>query len=170
MFLNTKKVLGILEYALSKEIEGMQFYESKSKTVKIKQVKDIFEELSNMEKGHVNYISGLIKNVKDHDYVYFSQEEDIGQTFSKRAQEEIVYGGDFESVKSDIPVLRMAYLIEEDFVNYYKKAAQSVDDDEMKKILNHLAEWEEDHRDRIYTLYQKVAKDYWEHMDVEPLY
>ncbi|KUK83194.1 MULTISPECIES: ferritin family protein [Petrotoga] len=168
--MNQKKALGILEYALSKETEGMQFYESKAKTVKIQQVKETFEDLSKMEKGHVDYISNLIKDVKSHDYVHFSQPTDVGQSFSKRAAQEIVYGGDFTALKSDIPVLRMAYLIEEDFMNFYNKAAESVEDDELKKILNHLAEWEKDHRDRIYTLYQKISKDYWEHMDVEPLY
>lgn len=168
--MNTKKVLGILEYALSKEMEGMQFYESKAKTVKIKDVKETFESLSGMEKSHVDYISGLIKDIKSHDYVHFSQPSDVGQSFTKRASQEIVYGGDFSAVKSDIPVLRMAYLIEEDFMNYYNKAAESVEDEEIKKILKHLAEWEKEHRDRIYTLYQKLSKDYWEHMDVEPLY
>lgn len=168
--MNTKKVLGILEYALSKEMEGMQFYESKAKTVKIKDVKETFESLSGMEKSHVDYISGLIKDIKSHDYVHFSQPSDVGQSFAKRASQEIVYGGDFSAVKSDIPVLRMAYLIEEDFMNYYNKAAESVEDEDIKKILKHLAEWEKEHRDRIYTLYQKLSKDYWEHMDVEPLY
>ncbi|WP_113073399.1 ferritin family protein [Petrotoga sp. 9PW.55.5.1] len=168
--MNTKKVLGILEYALSKEMEGMQFYESKAKTVKIKDVKETFESLSGMEKSHVDYISGLIKDIKSHDYVHFSQPSDVGQSFTKRASQEIVYGGDFSAVKSDIPVLRMAYLIEEDFMNYYNKAAESVEDEDIKKILKHLAEWEKEHRDRIYTLYQKLSKDYWEHMDVEPLY
>jgi rubrerythrin len=168
--LNEKKALGILEYALSKELEGMQFYESKANTVKIQQVKETFKELSNMEKGHADYISSLIKDVKSHDYAHFSQPTDIGQSFSKRATQEIAYQGDFTAVKSDIPVLRMAYLIEEDFMNFYSKAAESVEDEELKKILNHLAEWEKEHRDRIYTLYQKLSKDYWEHMDVEPLY
>ncbi|PNR99787.1 rubrerythrin [Petrotoga mexicana DSM 14811] len=168
--MNEKKALGILEYALSKELEGMQFYESKANTVKIQQVKETFKELSNMEKDHADYISSLIKDVKSHDYAHFSQPTDIGQSFSKRATQEIAYQGDFTVVKSDIPVLRMAYLIEEDFMNFYSKAAESVEDEELKKILNHLAEWEKEHRDRIYTLYQKLSKDYWEHMDVEPLY
>jgi len=168
--MNKKKALGILEYALAKEIEGMQFYESKAKTVKIKQVKETFEELSEMEKSHADYITSLINEIEEHDYVHFRQDIDIGQSFRKRAEEEIVYSGDFNALKSDIPVLRMAYLIEEDFMNFYNKAAESVDDEELKKVLKHLAEWEKSHRDMIYKLYQKVAKDYLQHVDVEPLF
>jgi len=169
-YLDKKKALGILEYALAKEIEGMQFYESKSKTVKIKQVKETFEELSNMEKNHADYITSLINEIDEHDYVHFRQETDIGQSFRKKAEQEIPYSGDFSALRSDIPVLRMAYLIEEDFMNFYNQAAERVEDEELKKILKHLAEWEKNHRDMIYKLYQKTAKDYWEHVEVEPLF
>ncbi len=52
----------------------------------------------------------------------------------------------------------MAYLIEEDFMNFYNQAAERVEDEELKKILKHLAEWEKNHRDMIYKLYQKNCK------------
>ena len=165
----SKKVLGILEYALAKEMEGMQYYESKSQYVHNKVVKEIFQELSLMEKDHVDYIHSLINKMKEEEYVGFSG-EGIGNVFKERQEKEIVYKGDLLSLKTDIPVLRMAYLIEEDFMNFYQKAAESVEDSEIKKILTNLFQWEKVHRDTVYNLYQKMSKDFWQHMEVDPLY
>ncbi|MDN5343088.1 ferritin family protein [Oceanotoga sp. DSM 15011] len=163
------KVLGILDYALAKEMEGMQFYRSKSKTVNHPEVKKAFEELGNMEKDHVDYINKLINTIEEDEPIRYNV-EDIGKVFNERQKNEIVYGGDFKALRTDIPVLRMAYLIEEDFMNFYEKAANSIEDEEVKKVLNHLADWEKAHRDKIKELYDKISKDYWEHMESDPIF
>lgn len=163
------KILGILEYALSKEMEGMNFYESKARTVHNEEVKKTFLELGKMESDHVDYINGLINKVNEDEPLRYKGEE-IGDAFRDRQKQEIVNQGDFKKLKTDIPVLRMAYLIEQDFMEFYNKAAESVEEKEIKEILRHLAEWEKVHRDRIYDLYQKLSKDFWEHMETDPIF
>jgi len=49
----------------------------------------------------------------------------------------------------DLSVLRMAYLIEKDFVEFYAKAAEHEENPEVKKVLNLLSTWEEGHRKLI---------------------
>lgn len=164
-----KKVLGILEYALAKEMEGMQYYESKANYVHNEKVKEVFKQLSLMEKDHVDYIQSLINKINEDEYISY-KEDDIGDVFRNRQKNEIVYSGNLTALKTDLPVLRMAYLIEEDFMKFYEKSAEKIDNEEVKKILNHLAEWEKVHRDMVYELYQAASKDYWRHMDVDPLY
>ena len=44
----------------------------------------------------------------------------------------------------DLPVLRMAYLIEQDFVEFYEQAAQKTDG-EVRQVLETLAAWERRH-------------------------
>jgi rubrerythrin len=55
-------------------------------------------------------------------------------------------------------------------MEFYNKAAESVEEKEIKEILRHLAQWEKVHRDRIYDLYQKLSKDFWEHMETDPIF
>lgn len=163
------QILGILEYALAKEMEGMNFYESKARIVNNEDVKKTFLELGKMESDHVDYINNLINKVNEEEPLRYNGEE-IGDAFRDRQKKEIVSQGDFKKLKTDIPVLRMAYLIEEDFMNFYNKAAETVKDKEIKEILRHLSQWEKVHRDRIYDLYQKLSKDFWEHMEADPIF
>ncbi len=163
------QILGILEYALSKEMEGMNFYESKARTVHNEEVKKTFLELGKMESDHVDYINNLINKVNEGESIRYKGEE-IGDAFRDRQKKEIANQGDFKKLKTDIPVLRMAYLIEEDFMEFYNKAAEKVEGKEIKEILRHLAQWEKVHRDTIYELYQKLSKDFWEHMEADPIF
>ncbi|SHE78361.1 Rubrerythrin [Marinitoga hydrogenitolerans DSM 16785] len=58
-------ILGILNYALAKEIEGKDFYKTKLKTVSNIQLKEIFSMLVEMEQGHANYIKKLIEKYEN---------------------------------------------------------------------------------------------------------
>ncbi|HOO74488.1 MAG TPA: ferritin family protein [Tepiditoga sp.] len=160
-------IKGILEYALSKEREGMNFYNSKIDTVISKDVKEAFEMLGKMEEGHVDYILDLIEDVSNEKALRF--EDDDSNLFETRAEKEIVYHGDFSSVKVDMPILRMAYLIEEDFMHFYLKSVDSVTDPDTKKILNRLADWEMNHAKLVKSLYEESAKVFWENQKAEPL-
>lgn len=164
------KILGILKYALSKEKEGNEFYKINKQRVKNSQLKEIFENLSEMEYEHMQYISNLIKateegnqNLKE---IFF--EENIS-FFESRKKKEIVEK-DIEDMTSDLSILRMAYLIEEDFKNFYNNAAENVEDEDAKEILKKLSKWEENHRDTLYDLYRDMMKNYWNKMGFEPLY
>jgi len=67
-----------------------------------------------------------------------------------------------EAMVPDLPVLRMAYLIELDFAEYYTKAAKQAEG-EAKKVLQMLAKWERSHEalfkkmhDQAYELYAQM--------------
>jgi rubrerythrin len=64
----------------------------------------------------------------------------------------------------------MAFLIEHDFMEFYEKAAKQTEDEGEKYVLNHLSQWEKDHRDMIQKLYDEAMKMYWHDMGFEPLF
>ncbi len=165
-----KGIMGILKFALSREIEGMNFYKEKVNSVKDKNVKEVFEQLSEMEDGHVAYINKLIESVSKKEPVSKVEPPTQNVEFFKRREEKEIVGGKVDDMASDLSILRMAYLIEDDFMNFYKNSAEKIDDLEAKKILNSLSSWEKEHRDMLYTLYKQGTDEYWNEMGFTPLF
>ncbi len=164
------RILGILDYALAREEDGRAFYLAQTDKVKSKDVKDLFIHLGEMESDHVDYISTLIEKVKDGKGIQSSDVlSDEENFFAERYETELPAGRHAE-LASDISVLRMAYLIEHDFMLYYKKASENAETEAEKDILNHLCNWEKGHRDMVQKLYDEKMKAYWDEMGFEPLY
>ncbi len=64
--------------------------------------------------------------------------------FSERASSELLDQTVLEAMVPDLPVLRMAYLIERDFAEFYEMAARQ-SEGEAKQALEMLARWERGH-------------------------
>ncbi len=164
------RILGILNYALAKEEEGRAFYLGQMDKLRDKQVKEVFKHLAEMEGTHVDYISSLIEKNKDGKEItkedVLKDEEDF---FATRNETELP-AGRHAQLASDISILRMAFLIEHDFMEFYKKAADKVENEGEKYVLNHLSEWEKGHRDMLQELYDERMEKYWNAMGFEPLF
>lgn len=162
-------IIGILKYAYVKEIEGREFYKNKLNSVSNKDLKEIFSMLVEMEEEHAHYIKKLMEKYENEKKLDINFEEDDSNLFKKRELEEIT-GGTVEEMTLDLTVLRMAYLIEDDFTNFYKNAAEKVENEEAKKLFKKLSKWEETHRDILYSMYKELSSEYWTKMNFTPLY
>ncbi|MGB9795431.1 ferritin family protein [Fervidobacterium riparium] len=167
-----EKIIGILRFALMREIEGREFYKEKAKKVSSKDIKDILEGLANMENDHVHFIEGLMKKAQNNIEITIEDTEVAmakSDFFEEREKSETVTGT-LDEMANDLAILRMAYLIEEDFEKFYRQSAEKVADEEMKKILNILAIWEEGHKKVLLEAYDEARKTYWNQQGFEPLF
>jgi rubrerythrin len=165
-----KGALGILKFALSREIEGMKFYQEKVKAVKDPDVKEVLEQLSEMENGHVDYVKKLIENVeKGNSILEVKAPEQNPDFFKKRETKEIV-GGKVDEIASELSILRMAYLIEDDFMHFYGDSVEKIEDVDAKNVFKMLSSWEKAHRDMLHSLYEEISKQYWDEMGFTPLF
>ncbi len=165
-----KGVLGVLKFALSREVDGMNFYRQKLSVVKDQDVKGVLEQLSEMENGHVNYITQLIENVENGNSISNVKIPEQDVSFFKNREKKELTGGKIDDIASELSVLRMAYLIEDDFMHFYDNSAEKINDVEVKKVLKKLSSWEKEHRDMLYALYQQRSKEYWNEMGFTPLF
>lgn len=138
----------ILKLAENFEIEGYRFYHQKMKEVRHKRVAEVFEYLAEMEKEHTEFIRRLIKDLDEGKEISF-QVSEKPEIFSKRYESQALEITPFEDDIQDLAVLRMAYLIEKDFMEFYKRSAEKVEDSELKKILLLLKDWEASHKEII---------------------
>ena len=164
------KIIGILKYALAREEDGRAFYLGQIDKVKDKQVKETFKHLAEMEGEHVDYISSLIEKAEKGEKLTATDILPDEDDFFVSRQETELPAGRHAELASDISVMRMAFLIEHDFMAFYKKAAEKADDEGEKYVLNHLSQWEKGHRDMIQKLYDDRMKKYWHDMGFEPLF
>ena len=161
--------IGVLKYAYVREEEGKNFYKNRMNDLKNEQSKEIFEMLMEMESDHMNTIKELILNIENEEPFHFDHLKEAENMFEKRESKEIV-GGEVNDLTSDLSIVRMAYLIEEDFARFYEDAASKTKDDNLKEILITLAKWEKSHRDMLNNHYRDLSKLYWAEMGFEPLF
>ncbi len=158
----TKK---ILEYALEIEKKGASFYKEQANNVQNQEAKKLFEKLSDFEEKHVNYIQNKLEELSKKQAIVFDPEEISEEEFifESRKQEELD-----KQTKNDLPIIRMAYLIEKDFHDFYKKASQQVSEKDAKDLFIELANWEEKHLNYLYKMYQQLMQEFWFDMGFEP--
>lgn len=135
----------ILKIAEKFEIEGYSFYNQKSKEVKNKRISEIFQDLAQMEKEHTEFIRRLMKEIENRQELT-DIPKDTQQIFEKQYTEQRIEKTSQEDDLMDLAVLRMAYLIEKDFMEFYEKAAKNEKNEKLKRILEILRDWEEGHK------------------------
>jgi rubrerythrin len=154
----------IYEYALQREHEGKRFFEENAARLSHAAAVGAFKELAAEEQKHIEFIESQIaaldRGQPASDTLGKRLERD--GFFSQRAHSEMLDQTVLEAMVPDLPVLRMAYLIERDFAEYYEKSAQKFTG-EPKKILQMLATWERGHEalfmqlhDKAYEMYAKM--------------
>jgi len=151
----------IYEYALSREVEGKRFFDENAKRLSHAAAVNAFIQLAGEEQMHIEFIQSQIDRL------------DLGQGgasdpgirleqegfFSQRAQSEIIDQSVAEAMVPDLPVLRMAYLIERDFAEFYESAASQAEG-EAKQVLSMLSQWERRHESLFKMYYEKAFEEY----------
>jgi rubrerythrin len=151
----------IYEYALSREVEGKRFFDENAKRLSHAAAVNAFIQLAGEEQKHIEIIQSQIDRL-DRGQVGASEPgvrlEQEG-FFSQRAQSEIIDQSVAEAMVPDLPVLRMAYLIERDFAEFYESAASQAEG-EAKQVLSMLSQWERRHESLFKMYYEKAFEEY----------
>ncbi|MBN1852186.1 MAG: ferritin family protein [Pirellulales bacterium] len=151
----------IFEYALAREREGYEFFSSHAEKAQHAAVIGVFQRLAAEEKAHIRYIERLMadlageklpeddRTLVDHDKSFFSE----------RAASEMIDQTTIEAMVPDLPVLRMAFLIERDLAEFYSNLAPKAEG-EARKALEKLAAWEREHERLFKSLHDKIFAEY----------
>ena len=151
----------IYEYALQREKEGRNFFESNAGRMSHAAAEGIFRRLVEEEQEHIEFIESLIAALDSDQKVAadIAVEMTQGGFFLERAQAEMLDQTVMESMVPDLPILRMAYLIERDFSEFYEMAASKTSGDS-QEALTMLAEWERGHEKLFRELHDRIFEEY----------
>ena len=151
----------IYEYALQREHEGKQFFEQNAERLNHAAAVGAFKRLAAEEQQHIEFIQAQIDALdkgEAPDTAMGVSLEEAG-FFSQRADSEMLDQTMLEAMVPDLPVLRMAYLIERDFAEFYEMAAGKTEGAE-KEVLEMLANWERGHERFFKQLHDQAFEEY----------
>ena len=152
----------IYEYALGREHQGRDFFRSNAARFNHPAVSSAFESMAAEEEKHIVFIQSLIDGLESDETsgLETGAALDAEGFFSQRAETEMLDQTVIESMVPDLTVLRMAYLIERDFAEFYEMAAGRVQDPSAKQALEMLARWERGHEELFKKMHDKAFEQY----------
>ena len=155
--MNIRKVL---EYALQREHEGKAFFENNAERLSSAAATGAFKAIAKEEQRHIEFIQAQI-NALDAKEPNQQVAPNLNETefFANRADKEMIEQTVNEAMVADLPVLRMAYLIERDFSEFYHQAASKAEGD-AKIILEMLARWEAGHERLFKRMHDEAFENY----------
>jgi rubrerythrin len=150
----------IYEYALLREREGKNFFQSNAERMSHAAATGIFARLAEEEQRHIEFIQGLIRSLDGAESEPKPPAELANEDhFARRAESEMLDQTVIESMVPDVSILRTAYLIERDFAEFYEGAAEKAEG-EAKTALAALARWERGHERLFKELHDRVFEEY----------
>ncbi|MFZ5822393.1 MAG: ferritin-like domain-containing protein [Chloroflexota bacterium] len=159
--MNIRKVL---EYALQREYEGKAFFENNAERLSNAAATGAFKAIAKEEQRHIEFIQAQLnaldaKEAGKGTAQKPAPELDEAEFFANRADKEMIAQTVNESMVADLPVLRMAYLIERDFSEFYRQAASRAEG-EARIVLDMLARWEAGHERLFKKLHDEAFERY----------
>jgi rubrerythrin len=151
----------VYEYALQREHEGKRFFAENAGRLSHAAAVGVFEQLANEEQKHIEFIQAQIDALDKGDApdTALGAELEKAGFFSQRAESEMLDQTVLEAMVPDLPVLRMAYLIERDFAEFYELAAAK-SEGKAREVLRMLAMWERGHERLFKRLHDTAFEEY----------
>jgi rubrerythrin len=149
----------IFEYALQREEEGKKFFEDNAGRFGHATAVGVFKNLAAEEQKHIEFIKNQLKALDQGANSGTAEELKSEGLFSHRAETELIEKTVLESLVPALPILRMAYLIERDFAEFYEMAAGRTAG-KPQQALQLLAAWERGHEKLFKTLHDRAFEEY----------
>jgi len=151
----------IYEYALQREYEGKRFFEQNADRLNNTTAVSAFKNLALEEQKHIEFIQNQLELLgrgsgSSTEFGIALQKEGF---FSQRANSENIEQTVNEAMVADLPVLRMAYLIEHDLADFYETASSEVTED-ARDVLKMLAAWERNHERLFKRMHDQAFNEY----------
>jgi len=151
----------IYEYALQREHEGKRFFAENAGRLSHAAAAGAFRQLAAEEQKHIDFIQAQINALDRNEAPNTAMGIELQEEgfFSQRAESEMLDQTVVEAMVPDLPVLRMAYLIERDFAEFYEMAAGKAEG-QAKEVLEMLATWERGHERLFKHLHDRAFEEY----------
>ncbi|WP_292407468.1 MULTISPECIES: ferritin-like domain-containing protein [unclassified Methanoculleus] len=138
----------IITFAIDSEVESYTFYKSVSERVKDASLKTLFLDLANEEKGHREYLQGLL--VRGAKEMHFIAARDYKVT---DAMDEPALSVDMKPLDG----LLLAIKKELEAAQMYTRLAAASADAGQKMVFEQLANMEKGHKARLEDIYTNMA-------------
>ena len=161
-----RDLIKLFEYALNQEKTGKSFFQRSIERMGMGAAVSAFKRLIEEEEKHIEFISGILKNLKEGSEVELStiKTRTLEPTdyFDDRAKSEFLHQCIEGSMVPDVTVFNTAWLIEKDLKEFYEKMASQTEGAAKNAFLM-LAKWEKGH-ERFFREYRDKLSDVYAEM------
>jgi rubrerythrin len=142
--MNEKDFQEVIQFAIEREIESVDFYTKASRVVKFSGSKELFLDFAKEEQGHRK----LLENI---------HMERVGQTRIETIPNlrisDYMVDAEFRPEMPYADILRMAMKREERSIQLYHDLKEPVQDEDLKKLFSFLVQEETKHKYRLEKVY-----------------
>jgi rubrerythrin len=151
----------IYDYALMREYASKRFFEQNAGRLSQAMAVEAFQQLAGEEQKHIEFIQDQLASLKSGQAgnAQYGVNLELEGFYSQRVQVEVIDQMVAEAMVADLPVLRMAFLIEGDFAEFYESSARMAEG-EARQVLSMLAEWEHTHERLFKQFYERAFEEY----------
>ncbi len=142
----------VLDFALGKEKEAVEFYLSLAKEANQDSLKKTFESFSKEEEKHVSLLSDMTANKEKIDSYKFEKVTDLKIS-------DYMLETEYETGMPMAEILKLAMKREEKAVLLYTALGNHTDDEQAKKVFNILVQEESKHKLALETMYDDYLGD-----------
>jgi rubrerythrin len=160
--------LAALQMGIQTEIDGHNFYQSFAQRTSDPNARRMFERLARDEVMHLELLRNSKAMLEESgewaEYKGVEIEDLAGAPIFSRERIQQNLAGH----TSDLSALRLAYLIEKDAVDFYRRAAEQTDDANGRRMFQDLAEMEKGHLNLLEGEYQFLLDQFHTTMGFAP--
>ncbi|AEH51966.1 ferritin family protein [Pseudothermotoga thermarum] len=143
----------LLKLLLAHEIQWRDFYKLKADFALTKTVKDLFTQFSKIEDEHIKRLFDFVE-ISSFDFSNTTFENFPTYVTTLKLYPET-------SVRSDLPLLEAAYMMEHDLTLLCQKIADVISNETVKRFLLNLMELEKHQRDVLKNLHEEFLQQFW---------
>lgn len=159
-----KDELMVLSQAILNEVEGYEFYKLAASGSK-GESKDAFLQLAEEERKHAEYLRDLS------DKLTGSEDERLELAYELNPPSPDIYNWeklDVNEASMAMTVFSIGMQMEKDAIDFYTKAMNDSEIDELKEIYRILIKWEQVHLDQFTKQYNVYKNEWWAEQNFAP--
>ncbi len=162
--MSTETTIAVLELAIQTEREGRRFYEEAAQRTRDPDGQRIFTSLADDERMHEQVLQKELNRLQQGQS---PEPVELGPPAAPVFPRERLEG-EIREYTGELAALRTGYLIENDAVNFYARAAEREEDPVVKDLFRTLADWEREHRRILQDAYRFLSAQFEREMGFEP--
>ena len=146
--MNVKDFKQMIKFAIKNEVEAEKFYKDAADKFTDQNIKDIFIELAEEEKGHRETLKDIYASNSIDNYFDTAKDYNVSSTIQKPEVAENMKPAD---------AIALAMKKEEEAMNQYKEMADACPDPAMKKVLIKLSVMEQNHKFKLENTFVDIG-------------
>ena len=157
--------LNILRTAILNEVEGYQFYSLAAMRAEDPAIKESFTLLAQEEQQHETLLRKMYKELSENQQITLAGLDIVSAPSPNVFRHENVRP---ESGSLELSVYKIGILMEIASYSFYRNGAEAATTPEVKKMLLHLASWEDSHLESLQKMYDILKEDWWDKQGFSP--